>query len=341
MRGNHPPGSALLSSPPRRPAVPALSFLCLPCPPILCGASWCRSSTARTPPPICRDVACAALARVSRGKPPLTCRQGREGFDDLRQLPGARDHRVEPTALQGDVVGRGAAAAAPRPGAGGEDGDQVRRHERARLAPAAADDGPPVARQHPGGTLLADEAGSEARRRHRRRPARRGSPLLGEVTSERRVLDAPARETDVEAAEGPGVRPPGVRADGGLHEPAGGQRRGGTGSEQADPSSPPQAFDPRVAGIRDQYLEAVDAGLDLAVQRNPHDEGLDEAVGSGRFPVGGGVVLNWRFKRARVCSLLFVPPSPPGSHDPGEAGTLSRRTARARTDRGTGWRKLR
>lgn len=36
---------------------------------------------------------------------------------------------------------------------------------------------------------------------------------------------------------------------------------------------------------------------------------------------------------------MFVPPSPPGSHDPGEAGTLSRRTARAEDGQGNGMAK--
>ena len=131
----------------------------------------------------------------------------------------------------------------PRPVTGGEDRGQVRRHEGARLAATAADGGPPVARQHPGGpfrgrALLAGEPGSEARRGHRRRRARRGSPLLvelGEVAGERRVLETPTREPGVEAADGAGVRPSGVRADGGRGEPPGGRRRtlelgrGGTG----------------------------------------------------------------------------------------------------------------
>ena len=37
-----------------------------------------------------------------------------------------RDHGVEAAALEGDLVGLDAAAAAPRPVAGGEDGGQVR-----------------------------------------------------------------------------------------------------------------------------------------------------------------------------------------------------------------------
>ena len=88
-----------------------------------------------------------------------------------------------------------AAAAATRPVAGGENRVQVRRHEGASLATAAADGGPPVARQHPGGAfagraLLAGEQSPEARRGHRRRRARRGSPLLvelGEIAGERLV----------------------------------------------------------------------------------------------------------------------------------------------------------
>ena len=40
-----------------------------------------------------------------------------------------RDHGVEAAALEGDLVGLDAAAATPRPVAGGEDGGQVRRPE--------------------------------------------------------------------------------------------------------------------------------------------------------------------------------------------------------------------
>ena len=47
-------------------------------------------------------------------------------------------------------------------------------------------------------------------------------------------------------------------------------------------SSPLQPFDPRVAGLGDPDLEAVDAGLELAVRRDPDDEGVDEAVAAGR-----------------------------------------------------------
>ena len=62
----------------------------------------------------------------------------------------------------------------------------------ARLAPAAAASGPPVSRQDPGRPFpgrarRAGEGGPEARRGHRRRRARRGSPLLvelGEVADE-------------------------------------------------------------------------------------------------------------------------------------------------------------
>ena len=72
--------------------------------------------------------------------------------------------------FKGDLVGRDAAS---RPVAGREDRGQVRRHEGARLAPAAADGGPPVAGEHPGGALagralLADETGLKACHGHRR-----------------------------------------------------------------------------------------------------------------------------------------------------------------------------
>ena len=53
-----------------------------------------------------------------------------------------RDHGVEPAALEGDLVGLDAAAATPRPVAGGEDGGQVRRPEP-----------PPVAGEEPGGAF--------------------------------------------------------------------------------------------------------------------------------------------------------------------------------------------
>ena len=57
------------------------------------------------------------------------------------------------------------------------------------------------------------------------------------------------------------------------------------GSGQGNPSSPPQAFDPRVAGFGDPDLEAVEAGLELAVRRDPDDEGIDQegAAGAGRL----------------------------------------------------------
>ena len=59
--------------------------------------------------------------------------------------------------------------AAARPVTGGEDRGQVSRHEGARLAPATAAGGPPVAGEHPGGAFpgraqLAGEAGPEVRR---------------------------------------------------------------------------------------------------------------------------------------------------------------------------------
>ena len=102
----------------------------------------------------------------------------RRALTSLRRIPAIeeepRDHRVEPDALDGDLVGLDAAAATPPAGAGGEDG------------------GSPVARENPGRSFpgraqLAGEPSPEARRGHRRRRARRGSPLLvelGEVAGE-------------------------------------------------------------------------------------------------------------------------------------------------------------
>ena len=121
----------------------------------------------------------------------------------------------------------------PRPVAGGEDGGQVRRPEPPRLPAAALAGGPPVAGQDPGGAFpgrarLMGEAGPEARRGHRRRGACRGSPQvveLGEVGGEGCILEPAAVEPGVEAAERPGVRPAGVRGEGGRGEAAGGRRR--------------------------------------------------------------------------------------------------------------------
>ena len=72
------------------------------------------------------------------------------------------------------------------------------------------------------------EAGPEAGRSHRRRGACRGSPQvveLGEVGGESCILEPPAVEPSVEAAERPGVRPAGVRGEGGFGEAAGGRSR--------------------------------------------------------------------------------------------------------------------
>ena len=199
------------------------------------------------------------------------------------------DHGGEAAALEGDPLGLGAAASPARPVAGGEDGGEVRGPERPRLPSAAIAGGPPVAgedpgRPFPGRARLAGEAGPEARRGYRRRRARRRPALvveLGEVGGEGRVLEPPAVEPGGQAAEGPGVRPAGVRAEGGLGEASGARarpRRGGSG--RGNPS-PLQPFDPRVAGLGDPDLEAVDAGLERPVRRDPDDEGVDEAVAAG------------------------------------------------------------
>ena len=77
-----------------------------------------------------------------------------EGADLAPPHPGHEeepcDHGGEAAALAGDEVGLDAAAAAPRPVAGGDHGGEVRRSERPRLPPASIADGPPVAGQDPG-----------------------------------------------------------------------------------------------------------------------------------------------------------------------------------------------
>lgn len=96
------------------------------------------------------------------------------------------------------------------------------------------------------------EAGPEARRGHRRRHARRRPDLiveLAEVLGQARVLERSA----VEPPRHRGGGAPGTRASILLH------RR--------------SRIEPRVAGIGDLGLEAVDPGLERAVGRDPDDEG--------------------------------------------------------------------
>ena len=94
---------------------------------------------------------------------------------------------------------------------GGEDDGQVRRPERPRLAPAATAGGSPVAGEDPGRSFLgrgrlAGEAGPGSTRP---RPLLRRSPApgpslvveLGEVRAESGVLERPAAEPSVEAAQ--------------------------------------------------------------------------------------------------------------------------------------------
>ena len=83
----------------------------------------------------------------------------------------------------------------------------------------------------------------------------------------------PRRDQASEPAERPGVRPGGCSGRARrVGEPA-----GMSASGAANPSSPPQTFDPRVAGFGDPDLEAVEFGLKLTVRRQPGEEGVDEA----------------------------------------------------------------
>ena len=94
------------------------------------------------------------------------------------------------------------------------------------------------------------------------------------------------------------------------------------GSGRGNPSSPPQTFDPRVAGFGDPDLEAVEAGRELAVRRDPDDEGVDHApaaVPRAFSPASG----RW-------------PPRRPGTR-PGRRGGRARpRTRRSRSVPGWG-----
>ena len=158
----------------------------------------CASESCSEPPITPRWKSAGTLAQARRG------RRGDVGPPQGAHLPPTHprheeepcDHRVEAAPLDGDLVGLDAADSTPRTLAGSEDGGQVHRPEGARLAPAALTGGPPIAREDPGRSFpgrarLDGEAGAEARRGHRRRRARRRSPLLvefGEVAGQGRVL---------------------------------------------------------------------------------------------------------------------------------------------------------
>ena len=74
----------------------------------------------------------------------------------------------------------------------------------------------------------------------------------------------------------------------------------GGGAGRGNPSSPPQTFDPRVAGFGDPDLEAVDAGLDLAVRRDPDDEGGDQVPAAARGRFLRLVAASWLPRAARM-----------------------------------------
>ena len=106
-----------------------------------------------------------------------------------------RDHRIDPAALQGDVVDRGRQrSAGSRPK---HPGGSLPRPGSARRR-----DGPGSAPQPPPSTRSTRLSPAREARGSRRASRPRGA-----------------------AAEDPGIRPPGVRADGGLHEPPSGRRR--------------------------------------------------------------------------------------------------------------------
>ena len=144
----------------------------------------------------------------------------RSALTSLRRHPRheqqSRDHRVEPPALKGNLLGFDAPPAPSRAMACGEHGRQVRGPEGPRLAPAAITGGPPVAGEHPGGSLTgrarpACELRAEARRGYRHRGARGSAPRvvqLGEVGGQVRVVERAPVEPGVEPPQRPGVSSP-------------------------------------------------------------------------------------------------------------------------------------
>ena len=159
----------------------------------------------------------------------------------------SRDHRIDPSALEGDLVRLDTAPASPRPVAGGEHGRQVRDPERPRLSSSPISGSSPVAGEHSGrplagGSGLPGQLRAEAHCGDRHRGARRSAPSvveLGDVGRKTRIVELPPVEPGVEPPERAGVGPPGVRADGGLDQPARGRRHAADrGLFGVDPGGP-------------------------------------------------------------------------------------------------------
>ena len=116
----------------------------------------------------------------------------------LRRVPAIEqqpsDHRIDPSSIEGDLVGLDAAPTPPRPGACGEHGREVRDPEWLRLAAAAIGGGPPVVGEHPGRAFARAGLGGPA---SFARKARRGAG------HQRHVVEF--------AAGKPGVQPPARR----------------------------------------------------------------------------------------------------------------------------------
>ena len=186
-----------------------------------------------------------------------------------RRQPDAGPAAERATATGDCAGGQGAAAVvSPLPAAGraqagpgrhGGGGPRAGRISVGRLAPgdgmnrgavrhsAAIAGGPPVPGEHPGGSLagrgqLTGELRAKARRGDRHRGARGGAPgvvQFGEVRRQRCVVELAAVEPGVEPPERAGVGPSGVRADGGLDQPASGRSRAADlGLFGVDPGGP-------------------------------------------------------------------------------------------------------
>ena len=134
--------------------------------------------------------------------------------------------------------------------------------------------------------------GPEAGRSHRRRGACRGSPQvveLGEVGGESCILEPPAVEPSVEAAERPGVRPAGVRGEGGLGGGGGRSQSGARREVSPRPSSQASRrrsapeYARRVFGEREASGRATPVAVVVAARRAPEGGGLAEET---QYPEG-------------------------------------------------------
>ena len=209
-----------------------------------------RATPPFTKPHVPRLVSCFVCPR--RTVAPCRCRPRRRPSSPARSPPAimaSRRPRSRATASGTRWRGRDVTG----PVAGGEDRGEIRRAERPPWSrpPAVRRPRDDPGRPFPRRPRVALEAGSEARRSHRRRRRSPAAPVveLREVGGEGGVLQRPDVRPSVEVAERPAVE---ARQVFGLTEVSA-RRRGLAGGRlssaparagRGNPPSPPQAFEP-------------------------------------------------------------------------------------------------